>query len=144
MRLQQGQRHANAGVGEACVLPHLIPSRQNPRRDIINPISRYAPVHHRLRQVPRPVRRAGWHHHVQSGIRARYARMLCVPVTYHKPLIPEFCFEKVVEGIAVLAAVRVVETVVGAHDTACSGMHGMHGILEGPEVELVHGAVVEV
>ena len=57
------------------------------------------------------------------------------------PLEPQLFLQQAVEGLAVLAAIAPVNSVVGAHDRRNTAMHR---ILERPQVCLVHGAVVDV
>ena len=55
--------------------------------------------------------------------------MLCAPIRDDEALEAKFRFEKPVQGLAVAAAIRVVDAVVGAHDI---GATRANRILEGP------------
>lgn len=87
--------------------------------------------------------------------------MLCLPVTHDKPLEIKLILEEVVHSIGVLAAIGVVDLVVRAHDGTGARPNGIckrpslvnHGGSEMgggggedvlPEVELVHGLVIQV
>ena len=56
-------------------------------------------------------------------------------------LEPQLPLQKPVQRLAVLTGIRGIDAVVGAHDR---GHLSFDGVLEGPEIQLVHGAVVEV
>ena len=67
--------------------------------------------------------------HVEAGICGRHASMLCAPIRDDEALKPKFRFEKPVQGLAIAASIRVIDTVVGAHDV---GAAGVNRVLEGP------------
>jgi hypothetical protein len=53
----------------------------------------------------------------------------------------EFGLQKTIQSLAVLTAIGVVDAIVRAHD---GGTAGQNSILERPEVQLVHGLVINV
>ena len=88
--------------------------------------------------------------HTQYGVTARSkwrealpanTAVLCLPVAHDESLEAQLALEQTVDRLGVLASVGVVDLLVGAH-------YGAHArpdcIYERPEVELVHGLVVDV
>ena len=67
--------------------------------------------------------------HVETGICGRHASMLCAPIRDDEALEAKLRFEKPVQGLAIAASIRVIDTVVGAHDV---GAAGVNRVLEGP------------
>lgn len=67
--------------------------------------------------------------------------MLGIPIRHHISLEAELFLEQPIKGLAVLASVRVVDALVGAHDRSTPGQYG---VLERPEVQLVHRLIVNV
>jgi len=92
-----------------------------------------------MRQVIAP-RAAVGHNHVEPPVCALQV-VLGVPVEHDEAVKGELALEDAVHELAVLAAVRVVDAVVGAHDGGDAGADAVH---EGPEVVLVQRLVVEV
>ena len=98
------------------------------------------------------------HAHVHASEGAAYTAVLGTPITHDETLETELAFEEIVQSLRVLAAVTIVDLVVGAHDgTGASA----YGISEGPsnqsalgdrtiqngyspQVEFVHGRIIDV
>ena len=81
------------------------------------------------------------HVHVKSTLNGRNTAMGRTPITHNVALETKFGLQDSVLGLGVLASIRAVESLVGAHER---GGTGLHGVRKGPEVELVHGPVVNV
>ena len=67
--------------------------------------------------------------------------MLCLPVTHDEALEAELRLQNTVQELGVLAAVGVVNLIVGAHERSDSGADCVG---KWPNVELVKSAVVQV
>lgn len=113
--------------------------KNTPRSHISYSLLLNRPISHRLRQIippESPLR----HDHVEARIRA-LQRVLCIPVQHDEALKGELPLQHPVEEFAVLARVRVVDAVVGAHDGGGARADAVH---KGPEVVLMEGLVVHV
>ena len=82
-----------------------------------------------------------WHGHVQTGKGGGNTRVLSVPVGHDESLEAELTLQDVVLEVRVLADLRIVDLVVGAHDGASTGADGVG---KRPEVQLVERLVVDV
>jgi len=81
------------------------------------------------------------HVHVETSLNRGNAGMGSTPVRHNVSLETELSLEQTVLGSGVLASVRSVDPLVGAHE---AGSAGLDGVGERPHVELVHGTVVNV
>ncbi len=64
------------------------------------------------------------------------------PVGHHHPVVGPLALEDVGQEVAVVGGVGPVDPVVGGHDGP--GIGGLHGHLEGGQVELAQGALVDL
>lgn len=96
-------------------------------------------VAHRLGQVVPPGATQG-HEHIQARVCAVQI-VLRVPVEHDESLVAQFALENAIHEFAVLAAVRVVDPVVGAHDGRGAGSDAIH---KRPEVVLVERLVINI
>lgn len=108
---------------------------------VINPGSTDRPIVDHLNQVAVLPQRRVRHDHIQTGIRTTNTTLMLKPITHHKPFKRHLRLQEPVQHLAVLARVGVVDALVRAHDARGAGLDG---IVERPEVELVHGLVVDV
>jgi hypothetical protein len=67
--------------------------------------------------------------------------MLREPVGHDEPLKSELSLQQAVQDLAVGARVGVVHAVIRAHDI---GGSGMYAVSKRPEVELMHGLIINV
>lgn len=115
MRLADVVRHANARswvVG--FILAHLVPSRDDTSSHVIQTRDRNTAVGVRLGEVVSPVGLTVRHGHVKTSQGCGNTAMLGKPVGNDEPLETKFGLEKSVQGLAVLAGIGVVYSVVRA------------------------------
>jgi hypothetical protein len=83
--------------------------------------------------------------------------VLCLPITHDKSLKIELVLQEVIEGVRVLAPIRVVDLIVGAHYGTSAGFDGIgkwpdpvrqrlheDGEVILPQIHLVHGLVINI
>lgn len=67
--------------------------------------------------------------------------MLRLPITHDETLESQLALQQAVQGLGVLASIRVVDLLVGTHN----GTHsGSDRVGEWPEIELMHSLVVNI
>lgn len=81
------------------------------------------------------------HGHVHAALCGGNTTVSGTPIGHDVALEAQLGLEEVVEEVGVLARVGAVDTVVGAHE---AGDASAGGVGEGPHVDLVKGAVIEV
>jgi hypothetical protein len=128
------------------ILTKIIERREDPAHHVIQPRQRHLAGDGvgklvRPQKLLLPAEVVPRHRHVHARPRAPHRRVLRVPVADHVPFELELLLQHPVEQPPALARPRRVELVVRAHD---AGDVGFHGVGKGPQVQLVHGAVVDV
>lgn len=88
--------------------------RHLPGCHIIETRNRQTPVCDRLDEIVPPERLTIRHNHIKTSLRGRHARVLGTPVRHNKSIKAELRLQQSVQGLAVLAGVRVVDTVIRA------------------------------
>jgi hypothetical protein len=63
-------------------------------------------------EVGTPERQAIGHCHIKTGLGCCHTRVLRIPISYDETVKAEFGLQESIEGLAVLASVRVVDAVV--------------------------------
>ena len=111
----------------------------SPGSHIGDPFLSHSAISNSLGQVLAKAASA-WHNQVETSI-GTVKIVDGIPVEQHEALEVELALEDAVEHLAVVAPVGAVDALVRAHDGRNAGMHAVG---EGPEVELVHGPVVDI
>lgn len=81
------------------------------------------------------------HGHIQTSQGGANTGVLGLPIAHDEALEAEFALEDVVQEVGVLAAIAVINLVVGAHDSTGSSPDSVG---ERPEVQLVQSDIVNV
>lgn len=86
--------------------------RYSPSGHIIQTRLRNTAVGDGFSEVGAPERLAIGHCHIKTGLGCCHTRVLRIPIRHDEPIKAEFGLEESIEGLAVLAGVRVVDAVV--------------------------------
>src|ERR1700722_20214332 len=125
--------HSNATWWIILILTHLIPSRDYSCSHIINSRGRNRAIRNSSSKTRSPKVRIR-HCHIKTCQSGSNASMLGSPVRNHETLESKLCFQDSVQQLTVCTAVRVVDSLVRAHNIPRTSMEG---ILEWPQIELV-------